>query len=142
MNRNFIIILCLSLVSLLIVGCSAQPNASDNVLSDAPSNPSSADIPPEPPVVDVISDNQQIVQTNTVTVSDLSRHNSEDDCWIAYDGNVFDVTDYVPMHPGGASKIVPLCGTSDKFENAFSMQHGTSKVSTLEKMGMYKGELI
>jgi|GEM_PF-4223394 len=74
--------------------------------------------------------------------SELFSHNKENDCWIAYQGVVYDVTDYVPMHPGGAAQIVPLCGTSDKFEDAFTTQHGTSKVKILEKMGVYKGKLV
>jgi cytochrome b involved in lipid metabolism len=81
-------------------------------------------------------------QTLTVSEAELVSHNKETDCWIAYQGNVYDVTDYVPIHPGGAAQIVPLCGTSGKFEDAFTMKHGTSKVSVLEKQGIYKGKLV
>ncbi len=80
-------------------------------------------------------------QVATVSQSELASHNKENDCWIAYQGGVYDVTDYVPIHPGGAAQIVPLCGTSGKFEDAFTTQHGTSKVNILEKQGVYKGKL-
>ena len=36
-----------------------------------------------------------------VTASELSRHRSRDDLWIAVRGKVYDVTKYLPYHPGG-----------------------------------------
>jgi hypothetical protein len=38
--------------------------------------------------------------------------------------------------------LVPLCGTSGKFESAFTSKHGTSKVEVLLQQGVYKGELV
>ncbi|MGV8141177.1 MAG: cytochrome b5 domain-containing protein, partial [Candidatus Woesearchaeota archaeon] len=137
MKHTFVLMIILTL---FIVGCSeSNPQGMPSINGDDTQTPDVVNSGDEPPLQ---LGSGAIEETAKVSKSELALHNSEDDCWISYDGNVFDVTDYVPMHPGGASKIVPLCGTSDKFENAFSMQHGTSKVSTLEKMGVYKGELI
>jgi hypothetical protein len=77
-----------------------------------------------------------------VTSAELATHNKEGDCWIAYKGEVFDVTSYLPRHPGGVGAIKQHCGTSDSFEEAFTDQHGTSKVGTLKKQGLYKGVLV
>ena len=74
-----------------------------------------------------------------VTQEELASHNSEDDCWISYDGAVYDITDFLPIHPGTAAAIAPYCGTSEDFAQAFNAQHGTSKVKKLEKEGEYKG---
>ena len=51
--------------------------------------------------------------------NELSSHDSEEDCWIAYKGKVYDITDYIPEHPGRADTITPYCGTSSEFEKAF-----------------------
>jgi cytochrome b involved in lipid metabolism len=129
----------------IIVGCSsnipmntAPMNAANNNMNNNNNSASAAT---------ASSDMQSTVQSNAagqnnkISQSELARHNTEIDCWVSYQGAVYDITSYVPMHPGGASRIIPLCGTSSEFEQAFNMQHGTKKVATLEKMGAYKGEL-
>lgn len=77
----------------------------------------------------------------TITLSNLARHSSRTDCWIAYRNKVYDITTFLPVHPGGASTIAPFCGTSNGFENAFTNQHGTSQVRRLAQEGIYKGDL-
>lgn len=32
----------------------------------------------------------------------VAAHNSIEDCWIVVDGQVWDITDFAPEHPGGA----------------------------------------
>ena len=77
----------------------------------------------------------------TVTASELSTHDTQGDCWIAYQGKVYDLTSFLPKHPGSAGAITPYCGTSEEFENAFKDQHGTSQVQKMIKESVYKGEL-
>ena len=36
-----------------------------------------------------------------LSVEEIKRHNSPDDCWIVVDGKVWDITDFAPEHPGG-----------------------------------------
>ena len=36
-----------------------------------------------------------------ISLQELEKHGSPSDCWIAIDGNVYDVTDYWRSHPGG-----------------------------------------
>eukprot|EP00483_Globobulimina_turgida_P002828 UN02833 len=31
----------------------------------------------------------------------VSKHNKVEDCWIVLNGNIFDITEYIPYHPGG-----------------------------------------
>ena len=33
----------------------------------------------------------------------VRQHNTQDDCWIVVNGKAYDVTDFMPDHPGGAS---------------------------------------
>ncbi|PLW80953.1 cytochrome b5 [Kineobactrum sediminis] len=44
------------------------------------------------------------------TLDDVAEHDSLDDCWMAIEGTVYDVTDYVPRHPAPDSVIKPWCG--------------------------------
>ena len=76
-----------------------------------------------------------------VTETELSNHDSESDCWIGHEGKVYDITDWLPKHPGSALVISPYCGTSDDFESSFIGQHGKSKVEKLMQEGIYKGNL-
>ena len=76
-----------------------------------------------------------------ITEEELFTHNMEDDCWISYQGNVYDITEWLPRHPGGSSAISRHCGTSEDFERAFTTQHGIGLVGRLEKEGIFRGKL-
>ena len=77
---------------------------------------------------------------NNISVQQLSAHNKKSDCWVGYDGKVYDITSFLPRHPGSAGAISPYCGTSDDFTQAFTSQHGTKKVSMLMKVGTLVGD--
>jgi len=38
---------------------------------------------------------------NTVSVEEIKRHATEQDCWIVVDDVVWDITEFIPSHPGG-----------------------------------------
>ncbi|KAH7165257.1 FMN-dependent dehydrogenase-domain-containing protein [Dactylonectria macrodidyma] len=46
----------------------------------------------------------------TVTAHEVARHNKTDDVWIVVDGEVFDMTEFVPEHPGGPEIIYQFAG--------------------------------
>jgi cytochrome b involved in lipid metabolism len=85
--------------------------------------------------------NTIIIDTSGISSSELSKHNSQSDCWVAYQGKVYDLTSFLPIHPGSARAIIPYCGTSSQFEQAFTNQHGTSQVRALINDAIYKGIL-
>jgi cytochrome b involved in lipid metabolism len=37
----------------------------------------------------------------TITREELKKHYKRNDCWTAIDGKVYDITDYISLHPGG-----------------------------------------
>jgi L-lactate dehydrogenase (cytochrome) len=39
--------------------------------------------------------------TRKVSTQEVSRHNKRDDTWIVVDGEVYDMTEFAPEHPGG-----------------------------------------
>ena len=45
----------------------------------------------------------------TYTMGEVAAHASADDCWLVIDGGVYDVTDFIPNHPGGEA-ILKGCG--------------------------------
>ncbi|KAI7847680.1 acyl-CoA dehydrogenase/oxidase [Circinella umbellata] len=44
------------------------------------------------------------------TRAEVAKHTSEDDCWIIIDSEVYDVTTFADMHPGGAQLLIEYGG--------------------------------
>ena len=42
--------------------------------------------------------------------TEIAKHNRKDDAWVVIDGNVYDVTKYIELHPGGWLPIATLAG--------------------------------
>jgi hypothetical protein len=38
-----------------------------------------------------------------VSWEEIKKHDKPQDCWVVYDGIVYDVTEFIPNHPGGAA---------------------------------------
>lgn len=55
------------------------------------------------------------------TRAQVRKHNSADDCWTIIGRGVYDLTSWVNRHPGGASRIVAICGRDGT--QAFRAQH-------------------
>jgi cytochrome b involved in lipid metabolism len=69
-----------------------------------------------------------------ITLEELATHTGEEDCWVGYEGKVYDVSSFLPKHPGGVGAIYPFCGTSSDFTAAFEGKHGMTKVEFLQKL--------
>lgn len=80
------------------------------------------------------------ISSSGISQTDLAKHDSQSDCWIAYKGKVYDITSFLPKHGGRVNRILPYCGTASEFEQAFTRQHGTSKASTLMRVGVFMGD--
>jgi cytochrome b involved in lipid metabolism len=48
--------------------------------------------------------------SSSYTKGQLATHNKPADCWMAINGGIYDVTNYVDMHPGGADIVLMYCG--------------------------------
>lgn len=46
----------------------------------------------------------------TIHSTELARHNTKESCWVAIKGEVYDLTDFVPNHPGGPDVILKYAG--------------------------------
>ena len=58
----------------------------------------------------------------TYTMEEVAKHNSKESCWTVIRGDVYDLTNWIDKHPGGADKILKLCGKDGT--DLFIKQHG------------------
>ena len=47
----------------------------------------------------------------TVTLEELQKHNTAEDCWICIRGKVYNVTPYLDFHPGGVDEMMRGAGS-------------------------------
>ena len=55
------------------------------------------------------------------TMAQVRANNTAKSCWTAIDGYVYNLTNWISAHPGGAGAILFLCGTDGS--NAYKAQH-------------------
>jgi cytochrome b involved in lipid metabolism len=86
---------------------------------------------------------QNQTDSKTITVAEVQKHASKDDCWTIVENRVFDITSYVPRHPGG-DEILQACGkdgtslftqrkTSDGQSVGSGTPHSSSATRQLEQ---------
>jgi cytochrome b involved in lipid metabolism len=46
----------------------------------------------------------------SITPEQVASHNKESDCWVILNGKVYDVTAFLPDHPGGKKAILAYAG--------------------------------
>lgn len=63
-----------------------------------------------------------VESSSALTMSEVAKRNTVDNCWAVVDGIVYDLTGYATSHPGGAINIENLCGTDAT--SGFKNQHG------------------
>ncbi|KAJ3472353.1 hypothetical protein NLG97_g11060 [Lecanicillium saksenae] len=54
----------------------------------------------------------------TLKGGDVAQHNSADSCWVIVHGKAYDVTEFLPEHPGGSKIILKYAGkdATEEFE--------------------------
>lgn len=73
------------------------------------------------------------VDTNKVySLEEVSKHNTENDCWVIVNGQVLDVTKFLGDHPGGKKSILLFAGKDASEE--FNMLH---KPDVIQKYAAY-----
>ena len=71
------------------------------------------------------------------TLNEISKHNTANDCWIIVNSKVYNVTDYINLHPGGPGAITRYCGNdaTDAFNTKGGRgSHSSFAVSQLESL--------
>lgn len=93
MKRTILIILAVIVIALLILSGNRQLSNNNN--NDADNTPGAT------------SSNSPV--TLTYSLSEVATHNTREDCWMVLNGQVLNVTDFIPRHPGG-EVILQGCG--------------------------------
>lgn len=65
--------------------------------------------PPAPAPAPVTPTTTTATSTKTYTLDDVAPHSGANDCWMVIAGKVYDVTSFIPNHPGGQA-ILQGCG--------------------------------
>ncbi len=73
------------------------------------------------------------------TKADVALHATEQSCWSIVNGSVYDLTSYVPKHPGGKKNILKICGKDGT--SLFEGQHGGESKPEARLATLYKGPL-
>lgn len=105
-----LVLIVLGLV--ILAGCAQEEPSSDA--------PQVADQQPETPPFPPADDQGRPLYT----MADVESRDSQEDCWTVIRGEVYDLTEWIARHPGGARAIVNMCGTDGTA--AFEGQHGGS----------------
>ena len=71
-----------------------------------------------------------------VSWADVGAHNKEEDCWVVLHGHVWDLTAFLPEHPGGKKIIVKYAGRDATEE--FDMLHDRK---VIQKYGIKQGTI-
>jgi len=61
------------------------------------------------------------MQSKVYTWAEVAKHTTENDCWVVVNGQVLNITNFLPDHPGG-KKAVMLFAGKDATEE-FNMLH-------------------
>tara|TARA_Y100000389_G_C17232754_1_gene399013 strand:+ start:169 stop:471 length:303 start_codon:yes stop_codon:yes gene_type:complete len=84
--------------------------------------------------IGILSKHIRVNSTSSkLTKEDIRKHNTIDDCWVIINNKIYDVTNFIGDHPGGARALLKV-GGKDATEE-FEMLHPSN---TLEK---YKDEI-
>jgi len=65
----------------------------------------------KPPIITSNTTGQKATRKpGTFTTADVAMHNTANDCYLVINNNVYDVSSYIDMHPGGRRIITSRCG--------------------------------
>lgn len=70
------------------------------------------------------------------TLEEVDSHNSKSDKWVAIHGKVYDISKYVPEHPGGEEILLEIGDRTESFEDIGHSQTARDKLKEY-----YIGEL-
>lgn len=92
----------------------ASPSPTDEA-TDTPA-PTATSTAPEDAASETMSPTEE-----PLTLAEVEANASPESCWVAIDGTVYDLTDWISQHPGGPERIEGICGTDAT--DAFTGQH-------------------
>lgn len=67
---------------------------------------------------------------NLISTEEVKNHNKRSDCWLIIDKKVYDVTEFIPQHPGG-NILVQGCGTDATTMFEMQRKHSGEEAQSL-----------
>lgn len=67
-----------------------------------------------------------------ITLEELQKHNKKDDCWVVFQGAVYNITPFLSRHPGGADCI--LADAGGDMTEAYMRRHYYVNPDMIEKL--------
>lgn len=97
-------------------------------------------VTPVPSPTPVPAPTPTVLGAPSYTMAQVAAANSASKCWSVVNGEVYDLTSWIKMHPGGAGAILSLCGIDGT--QAYNAMHGgksrpANELSSL-KIGILK----
>ncbi|KAG9126364.1 Cytochrome b2, mitochondrial precursor [Ceratobasidium sp. 392] len=74
-----------------------------------------------------------------ISYNEVQKHNKRDDCWIVIRGQVYNVTEFIPKHPGGDKPIVANAGKD--VTEIFESIHAKGLLEKMLKPSQHVGTL-
>lgn len=74
-----------------------------------------------------------------ISSAEIANHDSHTSCWSTINGYVYDLTSWIPKHPGGEEVILQLCGTDGSTK--FNGQHGGAQKQAMILSGFKIGSV-
>lgn len=136
----------LSTSALLLVACGAQePNVDDTtdlddtgVLEEQVDTDSSSSIMAG---TDGSASSALVADMTTeFTLAEVAQHSTQESCYTAVDGKVYDVTSFIPNHPGGVQRIMQVCGKDGT--ELFMGKHSESENALARLEGLQIGVVV
>ena len=78
--------------------------------------------------------------TSGITLSEVAKHNTAEDCWVVIESSVYQLDGYISQHPGGKSVLISLCGKDAT--QAFSNQHARQALPNEQLAKLLVGPLV
>lgn len=85
-------------------------------------------------------DTENQINETELTMTLVESHNSKDSCYTVVDEKVYDITTYIPLHPGGERDIMKICGRDGS--SLFNREHGGQQEPEEMLASFYIGDLI
>lgn len=74
-----------------------------------------------------------------ISLEEVAKHNTAEDCWVAIEGQVYNITNFLGRHPGGKSILLKVAGTDATKQ--FLKFHPVDVIKKMLKPEEYLGAL-
>jgi len=119
----------LSIVLLLVVGAGTYMYMNGSQLKQSSQSMYPTNTQNQQTVANPTSANGTTPAQKSYTMNEVASHANKNDCWLVIDGKVYDVTKFIPDHPGG-NEILKGCGKDATSLFMGEREHGENNAAS------------